>query len=31
VAMMMSRIGFETGACVRIAQTVDAMTIFSTA
>ena len=31
VAMMMSRIGFEANACVRIAQTVDAMYIFSTA
>ncbi len=31
VAMMMSRLGFEPAACVRIAQTVDAMTIFSTA
>ena len=31
VAMMMSRIGFEASACVRIAQTVDAMYIFSTA
>jgi len=31
VAMMMSRLGFDLGACVRIAQTVDAMTIFSTA
>ena len=31
VAMMMTRLGFDLGACVRIAQTVDAMTIFSTA
>jgi len=31
VSMMMSRLGFEPGACVRVAQTVDAMTIFSTA
>jgi len=31
VAMMMSRLGFDPGACVRVAQTVDAMTIFSTA
>ena len=31
VAMMMSRLGFNPGACVRVAQTVDAMTIFSTA
>ena len=31
VAMMMSRIGFEANACVRIAQTVDAMYIYSTA
>ena len=31
VAMMMSRIGFEANACVRVAQTVDAMYIFSTA
>jgi len=31
VAMIMSRLGFEVGACVRVAQTVDAMTIFSTA
>jgi len=31
VAMMMGRAGFEANACVRISQTVDAMTIFSTA
>ena len=31
VTMMMSRLGFDPGACVRVAQTVDAMTIFSTA
>lgn len=31
VALMMSRIGFRANACVRIAQTVDAMMIFSTA
>jgi hypothetical protein len=31
VATMMSRLGLEGNACVRIAQTVDAMLIFSTA
>ena len=31
VAMMMSRLGLDANACVRIGQVVDAMTIFSTA
>jgi len=31
VAMVMARLGLEDGACVRIAQAVDAMYIFSTA
>ena len=31
VAMMVTRLGLEDNACVRIAQTVDAMLIFSTA
>jgi hypothetical protein len=31
VAMMMTRLGLEANACVRITQTVDAMFIFSTA
>ncbi len=31
VATMMSRLGFDGGACVRIDQTVDAMFVFSTA
>jgi len=31
VAMMMARLGFEASACMRIAQTVDAMYVYSTA
>src|SRR5512143_1774581 len=31
VALMMSRVGFGGGACVRVEQTVDAMFVFSTA
>ena len=31
VAMMMTRLGLDANACVRVAQTVDAMFIFSTA